>query len=190
MIEWQINETVTYSAIGLGWLIAVICIFRRHTWEKGPYSCLAGDLIAATFTTITFGLVINLSLVVYIDLKNSESSNVSLREQAILKDGKLGDLTREVSRLSQLSARLSAENNSLSSENQRLVHQLANDRTIVEDLRLLWKEGKIGDHNVALLPVLRHFGENQEFEIHSLQFIFWTRTGTTIECGYDGGLHC
>lgn len=190
MIEWQINETITYSAIGLGWLIAVICIFRRHSWEKGQYSCLAGDLISATFTTITFGLVINLSLVVYIDLKHSESSNASLREQVMLKEGEIGDLTREVSRLSQLNAELNAANNSLSSESQRLINELANDTTIIEDLVHLWRQGELDDPYAALQPVLKHFGENQEFEIQSLQFSFPTGTGATVECGYDGGLHC
>ena len=188
MIEWQLNETITYGVIGVGWLVAVICILRRQLLEKGKYSCLVGDIISATFTTITLGLVITLFFAVYIDLRNSQSSNQSLKDQVMFKDRTIDDLTQKVTHLSKLTANQEANYKSLSSEKIRLTKQLENDKTIVEDLMNLWKKGKLTEDGSALQSVHRHFGEN--VEIVYLRFSFPTGSDATIECIYERNFKC
>ena len=194
-MEWNVNETLSFALVGLGWLIAITCILRKHKSERTPHPCLVGDIITATFATITVVLVIDISFSVYIDLRSAEASNVKLLEVINEKDRSILQLQSEKTHLDRDRAKLSGEVSRLSDENERLREEIvevsANNTTIAEEFQLLWANGE-WDSDEGLESIRKHFGADDAIQVYGLAFSFFVDSTGRITCIlYDSGsLNC
>ena len=167
LYEWQIEigKAIGYIDIAaatmiaaLGWLIAVLCIFRKHISGKGKYICFFSDLVVATFVTITFALVVELSFGIYTDLQEEKAANLSLR-------GEVANLI---------------------SANEQLRSKLLHDTTIVEKMQSLWQEGARDDFLQVPLTEIGHLAE--PLGITNLAFVFPLESAEQVLCTLDGYL--
>ena len=183
-------ENVAFVGIGLGWLIAVICILRNfYNWSRGRYICLLSDIVRASFATITIALVINFSLVIYVDLRNAESENIRLLSDATAREGTIGALRAENESLSQANRSLSENIQNLSVELARL----QDNRNFISGLREFWQDrafrDAFGEHYKPQVTQIleQHFGESGDvYELRQLTFAFRPLgSNMYINCDWD-----
>ena len=189
-------EIVAYTAVGLGWFIAVICILRNfYDWTRGRYVCLLSDIVKATFATITIALVINISLIVYVDMSNADSEITRLHSDANARERTIGELIAETKNLSQMNMKLTSDIETLSKE----ISRLQDKRTLVSDLRDFWQLdttqndlGVIDKEKVTRL-LEKHIGSfSDEYDLHDLQFhIRLVNSNEYLDCSWDNPyLYC
>ena len=189
---------ITYTVIGFGWLAAVTCILRKHDWKKSDKFCLARDLVAATFTSITLVLVINLSFTIITNLSTIESQNSELQRKLLVSEATIGELKLNITNLTNDNSRLIDDRDRTKSVNstlhQKIAKLKATNTTIVDELISLREKNELQHPMLAKQPIQKHFGVDHAIQINHLEFTFTTNSTDTITCRVDrdtgNGLSC
>ena len=192
-MEWQFDESITYTLTGLGWLIAMTCILRKYIWKSGTFSCFLSEMVTVTFASITLVLIIDFSLFVYIDLKEEREINATLTQDISSHIISSKELLVQHSSLIEKHKELQIGNRNLVSENSALKKRLSeySTNTIIHELRSEWLSKQAGNNKIITRdPIDKYFGRSNEYMLDSLKLRF-VANNDRVSCVLEGELiHC